>query len=310
MTNDYDLEQYLKEIETEIEKGLLSREEFERIKLELTEQSEPNSELNKNGSKKSLIQFENRTKSEVQIKRLESQFYRTIYGRDLMLDEEDEEFCEQEDDCSALVAKIDGKECGAIWYHLMDENSKDHCLESYAELDHLEEILGSRFLYIEKLFVAKHKRKEGVATSLIHQLMKEYDESTPILVHSWINAKNYYLKQGFIYFKDYVDEQGEQDFIPMLLPMNPESFYSFIENHANRKHLTTCLKYLRQTEKPVPDLNDFNSQCLIPKYCELVTYAKEESYQELDTNPFTILLYKTLGLNHGLIPEQRQVKLF
>lgn len=311
MTNDEFLEGYLKELQQEVDQGLLGQEEFERIKQELILQYQPKDQLNKSNGK-SNIEFEQRHLDDMILKRLESQFYRTIFGRDISLEQEDVEeyFCDQEEGCSALIAKADGKECGAIWYHLIDEDSRDSCLETYSELDNLDNILGNRFLYIEKLFVAKHRRKEKIGTRLIHELMKQYDESTPILVHSWINAKNYYLDQGFIYFKDYVEEEGEQDFIPMLLPMNPDSFYSFLQDHANRKHLARCVKLLAREKKHKPDLNDFNGQCLIPKYCELLAYASEEDYQNISSNPFTILLYKTLGLEHKLLPQGEQTSLF
>ncbi len=312
MANGFNLDEYLSEVEQEVNDGLLSREEFERIKQELIQQFQPSKGSNK--KTESGLLFENRTLDDIMVKRLESQYHRTIFERDIPLEQENIEtdpcLCEQELHNQVIIVKADGKECGAIWYHLIDDNSKDLCLEEFEGLEKLDEVLGSRFLYIEKLFVAKHKRKEKIGTRLIHELMKQYDESTPILVHSWVNAKNYYLNRGFIYFKDHLEDEGEQDFIPMVLPMNSDSFYSFLENHANRKHLVRCLKLLGKEEKQKPDLSDFNGQCLIPKYCELLAYASEEDYHNLNSNPFTILLYKTLGLEHKLLPQGKQTSLF
>jgi GNAT superfamily N-acetyltransferase len=269
-------------------KGELSEIEFDKLC----------SERNLKVPNKSKLNFELIEKGNPLVRSLEDLYFRNIDGS--LPTEQERGYLGE----NVLVAFQDKKPAGAIWTSDVESRS------------------GNLRTYIEALYVREIFRGNNLGSKLILNVLQS-SESEAICLNPEPNAVQFYQRNGFFTYQTRM-EDDDLIYEKMILPLTKDTFNHYLNRcQENLFELSRCLSRgnIKSEEVKLRGEHFFSgmvfdnqSANLSPqewnKYVSSVMDILEEKKEDvkLDLNelPFTMFVYKRLGLGHKLLDSYQK----
>jgi len=259
MNHLYTLEDYRKSLERDFQRGLLDPEEYAEA---LTRISPPNI-----GKRDTTIHLDNCSDDDPTVMKLEDLYYRELFGR--TRNESDAKLPTQ-----ALLASIQEKPAGALWYASEPARSYRHCI------------------YLDMLYVREEFRGSKVGTNLLLELLSHREDEHGIVTYAWKPVVEFYLRHGFLPTEQ-EEEKEEELFQKMILPLTKGAF----QHYAQQQHEEALECY---EETIAAYTGKFGSEFWERMITAIDRFGDEEN-QDFARNPFTVFIYRRAGLEHVLL---------
>ena len=288
INKEYDIEKYLSELKNDLISGFIEESDYEESMVLFKQYSNKKSE--------DQIKIEDVDQDNIMIKRLENIFYRRVFGTTKPKQSQNfDDICEEVEFIpDVLMATVNDNEAGALWYCICPEIAYNEKFQNKA--------------YIEKLIVADHQKGKNIGTNLIFELLTRTDDDIvkSIVVDSWLNSREFYRKNGFLYSNNEIMNLNDAEFQRMELPMNYSDFSELVRKDQTLQELIEGYNLDSEVSENFgtgnfEPIEYFDTDNLVEEYIKLISKTDMKLCSNPESNPFLVPIYQKLKKKHKLL---------